>query len=173
MYCFASLAMTISRRGAALPEFCSPRRIRNSPYPRKKARKRSAERCIQPSSARRCHMLLPESASGAAARSSERARLSALHRGACPGDRTPGLNPGRASHDQRHEGATFAFGSCLSGAPRAPVFVPAGTMPGPPGSRVTSPARRNRTRSIDRLSPATSLHGRADFSVTETETTCQ
>ena len=26
-------------------------------------------------------------------------------------------------------------------------------MPGPPGSGVTSPARRNRTRSINRLSP--------------------
>jgi hypothetical protein len=32
----------------------------------------------------------------------------------------------------------------LSEAPRAPVIMPAGTMPGPPGSGVTSPARRNR-----------------------------
>ena len=31
--------------------------------------------------------------------------------------------------------------------------MPAGTMPGPPGSGVTSPARRNRTRPISRLSP--------------------
>jgi len=43
--------------------------------------------------------------------------------------------------------------SRLSGAPRAPVVVPAGTMPKPPGSEVTSPARRNRTRPIQRLSP--------------------
>jgi len=43
--------------------------------------------------------------------------------------------------------------SRLSGAPRAPVVMPAGTMPGPPGSGVTSPARRNRTRPINRLSP--------------------
>ena len=40
--------------------------------------------------------------------------------------------------------------SRLSEAPRAPVIMPAGTMPGPPGSGVTSPARRNRTRSIVR-----------------------
>jgi hypothetical protein len=56
--------------------------------------------------------------------------------------------------------------SCLSQAPGAPVILPAGTavctcancvhlfaMPKPPGSGVTSPARRNRTRSIQRLSP--------------------
>ena len=43
--------------------------------------------------------------------------------------------------------------SRLSEAPRAPVVMPAGTMPGPPGSGVTSPARRNRTRSINWLSP--------------------
>ncbi len=56
-------------------------------------------------------------------------------------------------HAMKCEGVTFAFGSRLSGAPRAPVVVPAGTMPGPPGSGVTSPARRNRTRPIQRLSP--------------------
>jgi hypothetical protein len=43
--------------------------------------------------------------------------------------------------------------SRLSEAPRAPVVVPEGTMPGPPGNGVTSPARRNRTRSINWLSP--------------------
>jgi hypothetical protein len=36
--------------------------------------------------------------------------------------------------------------SRLSKAPCAPVFVPAGTMPGPPGSGVTNSARRNRSR---------------------------
>ncbi len=40
--------------------------------------------------------------------------------------------------------------SRLSKAPCAPVFMPAGTMPGPPGSRVTSPARRNHSRSAIR-----------------------
>jgi hypothetical protein len=43
--------------------------------------------------------------------------------------------------------------SRLSEAPRAPVIVPGGTMPKPPGSGVTSPARGNRTRSINWLSP--------------------
>ena len=38
----------------------------------------------------------------------------------------------------------------LSGAPRAPVVMPAGAIPEPPGSGVTSPARRNRTRSVVR-----------------------
>jgi hypothetical protein len=55
---------------------------------------------------------------------------------------------GRGCYPRRH--------TRLSGAPRAPVVMPAGTMPGPPGSGVTSPARRNRTRSINRLSPVTS-----------------
>ena len=40
-----------------------------------------------------------------------------------------------------------------SEAPRGPVVMPADSIPGPPGSGVTSPARRNRTRPIDRLSP--------------------
>src|ERR1700692_1502169 len=43
-------------------------------------------------------MLPPKCASGATARSSERARLSALHRGACLGH-VPKLDPGRASRD--------------------------------------------------------------------------
>ena len=43
--------------------------------------------------------------------------------------------------------------SRLSGPPRAPVVLPAGSMPKPPGSGVTSPARGNRTRSINQLSP--------------------
>jgi hypothetical protein len=43
--------------------------------------------------------------------------------------------------------------SRLSQTPGAPVVMPEGSMPGPPGSGVTSPARGNRTRSIQRLSP--------------------
>jgi hypothetical protein len=43
--------------------------------------------------------------------------------------------------------------SRLSQAPGAPVVMPEESMPGPPGGGVTSPARRNRTRSIQRLSP--------------------
>jgi hypothetical protein len=52
---------------------------------------------------------------------------------------------GRYPHHRSH----------LSGAPRAPVVMPAGTMPGPPGSGVTSPARRNRTRSMFRRASRT------------------
>ena len=56
---------------------------------------------------------------------------------------------GRRCYPRRH--------SRLSEAPRAPVVMPAGSMPGPPGSGVTSPARRNRTRPIARLSPVDAL----------------
>jgi hypothetical protein len=56
-------------------------------------------------------------------------------------------------HAMKCDGVTFAFGSRLSQAPGAPVVMPAETMPEPPGSGVTSPARRNRTRPIHRLSP--------------------
>ena len=75
------------------------------------------------------------------------ARLSALHRGS--GRSANALTRSRprftraggcGRYPQRH--------SRLSEAPRAPVVMPAGTMPGPPGSGVTSPARRNRTRSM-------------------------
>jgi hypothetical protein len=41
----------------------------------------------------------------------------------------------------------------LSDAPRTPVVVPEGTMPRPPGSGITSPARRNRTRPVFRSVP--------------------
>jgi hypothetical protein len=54
-------------------------------------------------------------------------------------------------------GVTLRSLSQSSGAPRAPVLMPEETMPGPPGSRVTSPARRHRTRPVRRPSPATPL----------------
>ena len=82
------------------------------------------------------------------------ARLPALRGGACPGERTPELSPGRASRETRCEGVSSALESRLSKAPCTPVLMPAGSLPGPPGSGVTSPARRNRTRSINWLSPA-------------------
>jgi hypothetical protein len=65
----------------------------------------------------------------------------------------PWLSPGRASRETAGKGVTFAMNRGYSDAPRAPVIMPAGSMPGPPGSGVTSPARRNRTRPINRLSP--------------------
>src|ERR1700689_1188391 len=62
----------------------------------------------------------------------------------------PRLSPGRASCEREDAGVTHTIERTHSDAPRAPVIVPAGSMPGPPGSGVTSPARRNRTRSVSR-----------------------
>jgi hypothetical protein len=115
----------------------------------------SADRRIHPLSAPHRQTLPLADASGAEAVPARTARLSALHDGACPGERTPGLSPGRASRG-RADGCYPRLRPRLSGAPRAPVVMPAGTMPGPPGSGVTSPACRNRARSINRLSPVTS-----------------
>jgi len=74
----------------------------------------------------------------------------------------PRLSPGRASCEREDAGVTHTIERTHSDAPRAPVIMPAGSMPRPPGSGVTKPARRNRTRPISRLSPVTSLHGRDD-----------
>jgi hypothetical protein len=65
----------------------------------------------------------------------------------------PRLSPGRASCEREDAGVTHTIERTHSDAPRAPVIVPAGSMPRPPGSGVTNPARRNRTRPISRLSP--------------------
>jgi hypothetical protein len=89
-----------------------------------------------------------------------RARLSALRERYLPRKLMPRLSPGRASCDREDAGVTHIIERTHSDAPRAPVIVPAGSMPGPPGSGVTSPARRNRTRPISRLSPVTSLRAR-------------
>jgi len=88
-----------------------------------------------------------------------RARLSALHRGfprAALG--CARFGPGRASRE-REERALPDHRARLSQAPDTPTVVSAGSLPGPPGSGVTSPARRNRSRPISRLSPVTPLMG--------------
>jgi hypothetical protein len=72
----------------------------------------------------------------------------------------PRLSPGHASRETRCGGITSAEIRAYSDAPRAPVIVPAGRCPEPPGSGVTNPARRNRTRSVSRPSPVTSLRER-------------
>ena len=64
----------------------------------------------------------------------------------------PWLSPGRVSWDLRAAGVSRRALSQSSEAPRRPVIMPADAMPGPPGSGVTSPARRNRTRSTSRMS---------------------
>jgi hypothetical protein len=67
-------------------------------------------------------------------------------------------------------GVTRVRDRSCSGAPRGPVIVPAEPMPGPPGGRVTSPTRRNRTRPVSRSSPVTSLRGRDSMIVAEDRT---
>jgi hypothetical protein len=88
-----------------------------------------------------------------------RARLSALHRGfprAALG--CTRFGPGRASRE-RADRALPDHRSRLSQAPGTPTLVSRGSIPGPPGSGVTSPARRNRSHPISRLSPVTPLMG--------------
>jgi len=88
-----------------------------------------------------------------------RARLSALHRGfprAALG--CTRFGPGRASRGQAGR-ALPGHHPRLSQAPGTPTLVSRGSIPGPPGSRVTSPARRNRSHPISRLSPVTPLKG--------------
>jgi hypothetical protein len=74
-------------RDAAAPEFCLFALLSNEG-------RRSADRRNLPLSAPRRRVLPLVGAAGAKARSSERARLSALHRGSRLGDRTPLLNLG-------------------------------------------------------------------------------
>ena len=62
----------------------------------------------------------------------------------------PWLSPGRVSWDAQQAGVTHRPLSQSSEAPRGPVVMPAESIPGPPGSGVASPARRNRTRSVFR-----------------------
>ena len=55
-----------------------------------------------------------------------------------------------AKHDAK---ALAPLSICSARPPCTPVLMPAGSLPKPPGSGVTSPARRNRTRSINWQSP--------------------
>src|SRR5580700_119077 len=71
---------------------------------------------------------------GHGARSAERARLSAFHRGSCLGERTPPLSSSRASWDPALTGVTRLPPIPVQRAPRRPVIVPAGRCPKPPGS---------------------------------------
>ena len=121
-------------RGASVPEFCQA-------IPKHPPQKREAER-------RQAQPSLAASADAAAGLAlTRRARLSALHHGfrrsanalTQPRPRfTRERGCGRYTHHQLR----------LSEAPRTPDIMPVGTMPGPPGSGVTSPARGNRTRSM-------------------------
>jgi hypothetical protein len=91
--------------------------------------------------------------------SGDRSPLGALPR-RLPRKSMPWLSPGHASRETRWGGITSAEIRACSDAPRAPVIVPAGRCPEPPESGVTNSARRNRTRSVSRPSPVTSLRER-------------
>jgi hypothetical protein len=101
-------------------------------------------------SARRNQMLPPECASGAEAARSRRP-LAFRRSTAALARATERSNSAQAAlHAKGRRRRYPRRQSRLSGAPRAPVVVPKGTMPGPPGGWVTNPARRNRTRSTNR-----------------------
>src|SRR5580658_7003949 len=51
----------------------------------------------------------------------------------------PRLSPGRASCEREDAGVTRTIERTHSEAPRAPVIVPAGSMPRPPGERGYKP----------------------------------
>jgi hypothetical protein len=149
LYPFGVLAVkAIRSRGADASESCEPPSYEAVCLPRIKGR-RSAERRIPSVAAPYSVSSLWGGSGGAAAGLSEPARLPALHawllsqRANAATQSRPRFARagGRRRYPRRH--------SRLSKAPCTPVVMPEGTMPGPPGSGVTSPARRNRTRSID------------------------
>jgi hypothetical protein len=137
-------------RGAFLfaPEFCQQRTNR---LPNKS--KREAER-------RKAHQPCPRRTPGCCHPNMLRARMRALRSPLAFRRSTAALVAGRTLTTRprprftrtRGRGRYPRLQSRLSGAPRSPVVMPAGTMPGPPGSGVTSPARGNRTCSINRPS---------------------
>jgi hypothetical protein len=165
--------MTKRSRGAPAPEFLFTN-VTIACLPERRGR-RSAERRIQPLSAPRHQMSPSESASGAApppnspphaGEGGEGARLTALRGGTCQSDRTLRLSPGPRFARRRGRRRYRRRRSRLSGAPRTPVVMPEGTMPEPPENGVTSSARRNRTRSVNRPSPVTSLERAGIVAVT-------
>ena len=88
---------------------------------------------------------------------SQRGPLASRRAAAALAPATERQDSAQAALHAKHDANYLRRESRLSGAPRAPVVVPEGSMPEPPENGVTSPARRNRTRSINRPSPVTSL----------------
>ena len=109
--------------------------------------RRSAERRISP----RCRIggcgCAPRQANVATRLRFGRARLPALHRGACHANQCRGSAQAVFPATCAAAGVTRRALSQSSDAPRRPVVVPADSMPEPPGSGVYRPARGNRTRS--------------------------
>jgi hypothetical protein len=151
LYPFGVLAVkAIRSRGADASESCEPPSYEAVCLSRIKGR-RSAERRIPSMAASPQTSLrsLRKPSADAAAGLSEPARLPALH-ARLLSQRTNAATQSRPRFARAGgHGRYPRRQSRLSKAPCTPVVMPEGTMPGPPGSGVTSPARRNRTRSID------------------------
>jgi hypothetical protein len=161
------------------PGFCSPTKARSGlceAIDRSPSRKRASGNKEREAERRKAHQPCPapsllfpprvarEGWEGARARATEqvctkraqtvcfgRARLSALTLAALARTSERSSSAQAVLHaTDKQRGRYPRRRSRLSGAPRAPVVMPAGAIPEPPGSGVTSPARRNRTRSVVR-----------------------
>src|SRR6202050_3361302 len=140
--CFAALAMTKRSRDACASEACKERH--ESFASKISEGRRSADRRIVqlcPRHARRRYRLKALRARSRATQTNVtvclrfgRARLSALRERYLPRKLMPRLSPGRASGEREDAGVTRTMERAYSDAPRAPVIVPAGPMPRPPGS---------------------------------------
>ena len=155
-------------KGQALPfsrRIFSVRAMRHGTkknLPEKEGR-RSAGRRMQWSAPHR-RMLPPDSASGADARHGRSACANPPLAGALASRRSAAaLVAGRTLATRSRprfarrkcEGVTFAFASRLSQAPGSPVVMPAGTMPGPPGSGLRDRPREPRSLQLqDRIRKA-------------------
>jgi hypothetical protein len=152
----------VRSRDASAPELCQA--IAKNPPERREAERRKAQCVLEPRhTRRRCRLKVRGRGSGS---SGSRSPLGAPPR-RLRRKSMPPLSPGRVSRDAADEGVTSAMHRGYSEAPRGPVVVPAEAMPEPPGSGVTSPARENRTRPVNRPSPVTSLKRASDADITE------
>ena len=152
-------------RGAPASELCSPRRIKSSPS-REKAEGGGAPKgaCIHVRASQTSFRSLRNPSARGSGPTSGAARLPALRGGACQSDRTLRLSRA-ALHAKERAPALPAPSIALKRSTPHPGRRPQGTMP-EPGNGVTSPARRNRTRSINRPSPMTSLERAGTMPVT-------
>ena len=112
-----------------------PRHCTRPPKKRTEAERRKAQ-CLlgRATRVRCCHLI---ALSGAAARPAGRARLSALHRGIHQA-LTPDSTPGRASWKYRVQ-TGGPSPAPVQRAPRRPVVMPVGTMPGAARERFARP----------------------------------
>ena len=135
------IRFSFSRRILSAPEPCQSCSQTGRPQKRKGG---GAPVGARKWSAPHSQMLPPEGASGADARHGRSACANPPLAGALASRRSAAalvagrtnarLGPGRASRDAVAKVLPPPFASRLSQAPGSPVIMPAGTMPGPPGS---------------------------------------